>query len=82
VENCQWIDEMRTDENKRLRRETVAWVKSYCWETKRRHRDVWNHLYGLFERMTGERLPERKRLDWLESNGLIGVLYQATSHVR
>lgn len=77
-----WIEEMRVEENKKLRSEVVAWVKSYCWHNKRRHRDIWNKLYELFQRTTGERLPAEDRLDWIELNGLMGKLYQATRLMR
>ena len=73
-----WIEELREEESKQLRSEIVAWVRSYCWYTKRPHRDVWNMLYGLFERTTGERLPGKDRLDWLEATGLLGKLYELT----
>jgi len=82
MKKVMWIEEMRTEENKRLRSEVVAWVKSYCWHNNSCHRDIWNRLYTLFERTTGERLPEKDRLDWLEDNDLLGKLYQVTCLVR
>ena len=80
MDNDTWIEELQ--KNGKLRSEIVAWVKSYCWHKKRRYKDVWNTLYGLFERKTGERLPEKDRLDWLEINGLLGKLYEQTNCVR
>jgi hypothetical protein len=77
-----WIKEMSAEENKKIRAEVVAWVRSYSWHNKRRYQDVWNRLYALLERLTGEPLPEKDRLDWIELSGLMGKLYQATQFMK
>lgn len=82
MSNVSWIEEMQTENKKAIRAELNAWVRSYCWARSLPHRDVWNKLYGLFERTTGERLPEKDRMDWLEANELLGKLRQMTRLMR
>jgi hypothetical protein len=82
METPTLFEQMQAEEKKRVRAEIVAWVRSYSWHNKRRYQDVWIEVYRLFERLTGERLPEKDRLDWIESCGLMGKLYQATQFIK
>ena len=82
METPTWVEQMQKEEKKRVRSNVVAWVRSYSWYHKRRYQDVWNELYRQFERLTGERLPEKDRLDWIELCGLMGKLNQATQFMK
>jgi hypothetical protein len=73
-----WFDAFVVEHTISPRHEIVRTVNRYCFNTGKRHEDVWRSVYARLVRETGLDLsrPAKTKLDIVEAEGELDTLYR------
>lgn len=78
-----WLEELVEENNQEMRRQIVQTVRRHCWQTGKRHQDVWHSVYHYFECDTGLSLHNctGAKIAFVARKGRLGELLRAVSQV-
>jgi hypothetical protein len=73
-----WFDAFVAEHTTSPRQEIVRTIRRYCFNTGKRHEDVWRSVYSRLVRQTGLDLnrPAKTKLDLVEAEGQLDTLYR------
>ena len=73
-----WYEAFVAEHTISPRQEIVRTIRRYCFNTGKRHEDVWRSVYARLVRETGLDLnrPAKTKLDIVEEEGELNTLYR------
>jgi hypothetical protein len=73
-----WYEAFVAEHTISPRQEIVRTIRRYCFNTGKRHEDVWRSVYARLVRETGLDLnrPAKTKLDIVEAEGELNTLYR------
>jgi hypothetical protein len=73
-----WYEAFVAEHTRSPRQEIVKTIRRYCFDTGKRHEDVWRAVYARLVRETGLDLnrPAKAKLDIVEEEGELDTLYR------